>query len=111
MAEALPILVLVRELLFSTKIATAARRLGANITLLRDPAALSNQPGKLLLLDLNQAGAIAAASAWKSSTQAPAIGFVSHVDADTARQARDAGIDRVLARSRFVEILPELLSQ
>ena len=36
-------------------------------------------------------------------------GFVSHVDTATIAAAREAGIDQVLARGQFVQILPELL--
>jgi hypothetical protein len=39
----------------------------------------------------------------------PTLGFVSHVDSPTIEAARRAGVDRVLARSAFVEQLPELL--
>jgi hypothetical protein len=39
------------------------------------------------------------------------VGFVSHVDAETTARAREAGFDRVLARSRFVAELESMLSQ
>jgi predicted metal-dependent hydrolase len=41
----------------------------------------------------------------------PLICFGSHVDVDSIRQARRAGADEVLARSRFVSILPELIEK
>jgi hypothetical protein len=53
--------------------------------------------------------AIEAAQAWKGATGGEVVGFVSHVDTATIDRARAAGIDRVLARSRFVELLPQLL--
>ena len=108
MPAPLPILVLVRNLIFSTRISTTARAAGIEIKLIRDPAKLAGQIGRLLLVDLNLPGAIEAAAAWRTN-DAQVVGFVSHVDADTAAKARAAGIDRVLARSRFVETLPELL--
>ena len=97
-----------RDLIFSTRISTTARAAGIEIKLIRDPAKLAGQIGRLLLVDLNLPGAIEAAAAWRTD-DATVVGFVSHVDADTAAKARAAGIDRVMARSRFVEILPELL--
>jgi hypothetical protein len=59
---------------------------------------------------LDQLGAIDAAAEWKQRGGGTVIGFVSHVNADAIRQARDAGLDQVLARSAFVESLPRLLS-
>jgi hypothetical protein len=108
MPDLLPILVLVSDLIFSTRISTTARAAGIDVKLIRDPAKLAGAEGRLLLVDLNLAGAIEAAAAWRAG-DAQVIGFISHVDAETAVKARAAGIDRVMARSRFVEILPELL--
>jgi hypothetical protein len=106
----LPILALVRDLIFSTKITTTARAAGIEVQIVRDPGKLAGQAGRLLLVDLNLAGAIEAAALWRTTGNAPVVGFVSHVDAETAASARSAGIDRVMARSRFVEMLPELLA-
>jgi CheY-like chemotaxis protein len=39
----------------------------------------------------------------------PVIAFGSHVNAEALRAAREAGADRVLARSAFVRDLPALL--
>ena len=63
-------------------------------------------------MDLNQPGAIDAAGAWRGRAGggADVIGFVSHVDTATIQKARAAGIDRVMARSQFVQVLPELLT-
>jgi hypothetical protein len=105
-----PVLVLVKDLLFSSKITATAKAIGVETRLLRDPTQLQAQIGDHLIVDLNQENAIAAAAKWRSSTGGAVVGFVSHVDTDTVAQARAAGIDRVLARSRFVEILPQLLA-
>ena len=106
----LPVLVLVRDLMFVSKITGAAKAQGATVKVVRDPAKLAGESGRLLIVDLNQPGAIEAASTWVASSKAPSVGFVSHVDADTARQAREAGIAKVMARSRFVESLEELFA-
>ena len=109
------VLVLVRDLMFSSRIAATARAADAPVTLYRDPAALAAAPAAAarLIVDLNLPGGIEAAAAWKQSSPATrhVVGFVSHVDADTIARARAAGIDQVLPRSRFVESLPDLLSR
>jgi len=110
-----PVIVLVRDLMFSSRIAATARAAGAPITLLRDPARLAAQPPSpgpgLLIVDLNLPGSIDAAIQWKRAHPSrEVVGFVSHVDTLTIAQARGSSIDRVLPRSRFVEILPELLT-
>jgi hypothetical protein len=38
------------------------------------------------------------------------VAYVSHVNQDLADAARLAGADEVLPRSRFVQVLPDLLS-
>ena len=105
-----PVLVLVRDLLFAAKITATAKAAGVESRLIRDPNRLLEQPGDRLIVDLNQAGTITAATQWQQATGRPVIGFVSHVDKDTTAQARSAGLDRVVARSYFVEHLQQLLA-
>lgn len=110
------VLLLVRDLMFSSRITATARAAGIDVAIFRDPTQLAATPGRRLIVDLNLPGAIEAAAAWMRSSAGPGsargdvVGFVSHVDADTIARARAAGIDRVLPRSRFVETLPELLT-
>src|SRR5690349_14550979 len=104
-----PVLVLVRDLMFSSRIGAAARAANAPVSMLRDPAALAQAAGRRLIVDLNQPGALEAAIEWKRATAGEVVGFVSHVDADTIARARAGGIDRVLPRSQFVQVLPDLL--
>jgi hypothetical protein len=104
------VLALCRDLIFASKIAATAKALGVACQIVRDPARLTDQPGELLLVDLNEPGAIDAAAAWGQRHSRPVVGFVSHVDAARIAQARVAGITRVMARSGFVEVLPELLA-
>jgi AmiR/NasT family two-component response regulator len=106
------ILVLVRDLTFSGRILAEARAAGAPVKVIRDPAQvlkLDGVGGKLMIVDLNLPGAIAAAGQWRQTTGRTVVGFVGHEDAQTIAQARSAGVDQVLARSRFVKVLPELL--
>lgn len=109
MATQLPVLILVRDLLFQSRITGMAKNLGVEFQVLRDPSTLQQQPGRLLIADLNQNGVIDAAAGWMKTTGKKVVGFVSHVDAGTVQQAREAGIEQVLARSAFVGQLPQLL--
>jgi len=102
-------LVLVRDLMFSSKITAVAREAGVAVKVVRDPAQLASQPGERLIVDLNQPGALEAATAWKQTTGGEVIGFASHVDTDTIHKARQSGIDRVLSRGQFTQLLPNLL--
>ena len=103
-------LALVRDLIFASKILAAGRAAGIEVLLVRDGSQLMDQPGSLLLADLNQAGAIIQAAEWKQSPQRRVIGFVSHVDTAAIQEARSRGIDRILARSAFTKELPQLLA-
>jgi predicted nucleic acid-binding protein len=96
--------------MFSSRIGATARAMDVSVKLLRDPAALAGAEGRLLIVDLNQAGALDAAVGWKRQSSGEVVGFVSHVDAETIARAKAEGIDRILARSRFIKVLPELLS-
>lgn len=64
-------------------------------------------------LDSARLGAVAAVRALRADPTLAAvvvIGYLSHVAADRAREAREAGLTRVLARSAFVQELPALLA-
>ena len=104
------ILILCKDLLLSSRITTVAK--GANIgyTLLRNPSDLADQPASKLMVDLNLPGAIDAAAHWQKQTNGTIIGFVSHTDAATIAEARQAGIQLILVRSKFVQDLPQLLA-
>src|SRR5690349_9931278 len=103
MATVPPVLALVRDLMFVSRITATARDVGARVEVIRNPRDLPGRSGSLLLADLNLEGAIEAAAEWKQSNPAQVIGFVSHTDTTTIARARDAGIDRVMARGGFVE--------
>ena len=107
-----PVLALVRDLLLGSRVAGACRTGGVGIEMVRDPVALQNRPGKLLIADLNLPGAIEAAAAWAREAEGrEVVGFVAHVDAATVSAARAAGIPRVMARSAFFAALPTILDE
>jgi len=107
--SSLPILALVSDLMFSSRISAEARAAGSPLKIVRQPAQLGDLDGRLLIVDLNQPGAIAAAAAWAKMRGRPVVGFVSHVDAAAIAEARAAGLATIMARSKFVEVLPELV--
>jgi hypothetical protein len=109
MSDGPQVIALVRDLMFASRINATAAAANVYVQLIRDPAALGAAPAGRLICDLNLPGAIEAAQAWKRDVGGDVVGFVSHVDTETIDRARAAGVDRVLARSRFVELLPELL--
>ena len=105
-----PILVLVRDLMFASKISATAQAMQVAVKLIRDPEKLAAEPGEKVIVDLNQPGALEAAANWKALTHGRAIGFVSHVDRDTIALAESMGIDQILPRSQFVQKLVEILT-
>ena len=110
MGEQPTVIALVRDLIFASRITATAAGTGVCVKLVRDPALLGTVAAKRLIVDLNLDGAVEAAQAWRRQVGGEIVGFVSHTDTETIDRARAAGVDRVLARSRFVELLPELLA-
>jgi PleD family two-component response regulator len=113
------IFVAVDDLMFSSRISTAAKAVGAAMTFTRSPEAVASAAREtapsLVILDLNGVRTrpleiLAALKADPALADVPTVGFVSHVDTATIDAARQAGVDRIMARSAFVEALPLLLS-
>jgi DNA-binding NarL/FixJ family response regulator len=104
------VLCLCRDLLFQSKITATARSAGVSFQVLRDANLLTDQPARLLLVDLNQPAALEAAARWRAATDGAVVGFVSHVDAATVTAARAAGLTEVLARSAFTDRLAAIIA-
>jgi CheY-like chemotaxis protein len=109
------ILVLVRDLLFSSRIAETARRLGHPCRAARSVeefrAHLGESPG-LLMMDLTAQGmdleaALAAVEA--AGRPAPLLAWTTHALWKTTRPLH-ARCDRVVTREELTEKLPELLT-
>jgi DNA-binding NarL/FixJ family response regulator len=107
------------DLMFSVKISTAARALGADVYFERAAASVvptvRDKRPALVIFDLNSTrlqplAAIAALKADPELASTRTLGYVSHVDTATIEAARAAGIDQVLARSAFTERLGEILT-
>jgi PleD family two-component response regulator len=112
------ILCVVDDLMFSVKISTAAKSLGAEVFFERkaDDVVLRVRERRpsLVIFDLNSGKlrpmeAITAMKADPELAGIRTLGYVSHVDTDTIATARRAGVDEVLARSAFVERLADIL--
>jgi len=113
------ILVVADDLLFRSKISTAAKALGVVVRAATTPDAAIERAREdrptLVLLDLDgQRPApfevLQRLAEDPSLRVLPTVGFVSHVHADLVRRARELGIGQVMARSAFVAGLADLLA-
>jgi PleD family two-component response regulator len=112
------ILAVLDDLMFTSKIRTAAARVGAAVKFARSSQAALDEMRRdapaLVIFDLNDAradplGIVAAMRADPALAGIPTLGYVSHVQADLIGAAREAGVGEVLARSAFAEGLGEIL--
>jgi CheY-like chemotaxis protein len=113
------VLAAVEDLLFRSKISATADALGVRAAFPRSPKKLLQAAGEgspdLLVLDLNSAryeplGLLTELKENPATKDIPVVGFLSHVQKDLAVAAREAGCDRVVARSAFTKDLPEILA-
>lgn len=99
--------------MFQVKISDAAKRAGVAVEFVKtSEEALQRVPGAAaLILDLNHAPAdlIPRMKTGQDTRAIPLIGYVSHVQTDVIRQARENGCDTVMARSAFVQKLNEMM--
>ncbi len=113
------VLAAVEDLLFRSKIQETARALGIEASFPRGPRklldALRESPPDLLVLDLNAdryepLELLRQVKSDAATASVPTVGFLSHVQKELAVAAREAGCDRVKARSAFTKELPEILA-
>jgi CheY-like chemotaxis protein len=116
--EIRPVVAAAADLLFAARIRSAAEAAGVPLVLVRggeDVAGRAREArARLVLLDLDarwlDAPAIINGLKGEAATaDIPVVAYVSHVREDAIAAAQMAGADRVLARSAFVRLLPELL--
>ena len=107
--DTLPILALMRDLLFSSKVVGAGKAVGSRVVVVRDAARLAGQEGRRLLVDLTLDGAIDAAVAWHQQTGHDVVGFAGHVNTEILARAKSAGIPHIMSNGQFVQMLPELV--
>jgi len=113
------ILAAVEDLLFKSKISETASQLGIDAAFPRNPRklleALRESPPDLLVIDLNSArfeplALLRSVRSDEATRDVSTVGFLSHVQKDLAVAAREAGCDRVVARSAFTRDLPQILA-
>ena len=114
------IMAAVEDLLFRSKIGETADQLGIEASFPRNPRklveALQDSPPDLLILDLNSARfeplkLLQSVRSEESTKDVATVGFLSHVQKDLAVAAKEAGCDRVMARSAFTRDLPKVLAE
>ncbi len=108
----------VDDIFFSARIQSTAKLMGVNLVEATDAAQLEERLAgpapKMILLDLNSRACapLDAVRRIKSDarlSKVPVIGFLSHVQHELERQAREAGCDQVLPRSAFSANLTRIL--
>ncbi len=105
------ILILCDDLIFTSKITATARAHALAATAARTPTALlSKVDGTTgcVLIDLHNPELKIVELVTELRIKAPTAllyGFGSHVDVETLKVARAAGLDRVMPRSQFVSLL------
>jgi CheY-like chemotaxis protein len=112
------ILAVVDDLMFTSKIRTAAKQLGVSIVFARSSDGALTEMRKerpsLVIFDLNNPrtdplGTVATMKQDETLAKIPTVGFVSHVETDLIARARQTGVDEVLARSTFTMQLANIL--
>lgn len=113
------VVAVLNDLMFTVKIQEAAKRAGVDAVFVKSQAdALdrAKEDPAVMILDLNHTGAepLQLISILKGSAETkdiPLVGYVSHVQVDLRQAAQEVGCDVVVARSAFVQHLPELLGR
>lgn len=109
-----PIVALVSDLIFQSRIQAVAAHLGLTVCCVRSAPAVDRlaDQAAALILDLNADPSVLELLArLRSRPDLPMVGFLSHVQVELARRARQAGLERVMSRSAFTRRLPVLLRQ
>ena len=111
---------LVADMLFTVKIADAAKRAGIQAEFVKAEKDLlekaqADKPA-LIILDLNFAGVqplklIANIKNNPDLKQTSLLAYVSHVDGELKRKAHELGCHMVMARSAFSQNLPQILKR
>ncbi len=112
------VVVVIEDLIFSTKIQGTARAVGLDAQIVRTVEALQEAldqgKGRLVVVGMSlgadmSSRALRGAAAHASSPTT--VAFYPHVQQEWRRAAEDAGADVVMVRSQFSEELPQLLKQ
>jgi CheY-like chemotaxis protein len=101
------IVAVLNDLMFTVKISDAAKRAGVAVEFAKSPeeAVRKTEGAAAVILDLN----FVPLDLIARLKPVPLIGYVSHVQSDVIKQARENGCDTVMARSAFVQGLAKLM--
>ncbi|HWP45324.1 MAG TPA: response regulator [Blastocatellia bacterium] len=118
MSETHRVIALVEDMFFASRIRGAAEQSGRLMVRVRSQDELERElaePADLILIDLNSSrpdplAAIAFLKSRDETAAIPMVGFLSHVQIDLMRQAESAGCDYVLPRSKFTQLLGQIIS-
>jgi CheY-like chemotaxis protein len=107
------------DLMFTVKIQEAAKRAGLTpvfVNSAADALAQVKLNPVALIIDLNNApldplALIDQLKSDEATSKVKLIGYVSHVQVELKQAAQEKGCDMVVARSAFVQNLPELLKR
>jgi ActR/RegA family two-component response regulator len=114
------ILALVADLLFTVKIADAAKRAGILVDFVKGEKELLEKAETatpaLIILDLNFGGGqplklIAKLKGHAELGRVSLLAYVSHVDGELKQKAHELGCHMVMARSAFSQNLPMILKR
>jgi len=118
------ILGFVTNLMFTSRIESVAEYLGFQVHWIETPGDWDEKQGDkikivqpvMVLIDLgiseiSWGSWIRQYKSDPATRQIPLLCFGSHIDVDLIKEAKTAGADKVLARSRFFSSLPELLEK
>jgi CheY-like chemotaxis protein len=111
------ILAVIEDLLFTVKIADAAKRNGLQVQFVKNEqdaiaSATADKPMLVILdLNVNSVDPILLIPKVKELGRIPIIAFVSHVQGELKQKAHEAGADMVMARSAFSTNLPQILKR
>jgi CheY-like chemotaxis protein len=108
-----PLVVVVRDLVFRSKIHAAAERQGVPLRLAPRGSTLAEAIAGIerpvVLADLSEPGLLEQIRALKATGPVRVIGYLGHLQEEFMAEARAAGVDEVLTRGQFVVRLDSLL--
>ncbi|BDC52571.1 hypothetical protein F183_A48860 [Bryobacterales bacterium F-183] len=106
------IVAIIDDLFFLVQVQDMAKRAGIPIRSANTVESALAQPTTLAIVDLNaRQSPVQDIIAALRDASIPTVAFVAHVQTDLKQQALDAGVDRVIARSAFSRVMPELIAQ
>ena len=107
------IVAVITDLMFQSRLQEQARALGYQVVVAETPEAIREALGDaaLVVLDLHAGVDWQRAVALAKERAVPVLAFGRHTEAQLLRSAREAGCDRVVPRSTFVEELPRLVEE